>query len=404
MTPPTASPLPSPADLDAVLIAGPRRARRRRWALGLTIAAALLGAVTVGAVRTLRAPSGAWRTATVTRADLSVVVTAVGSVEARRVADVGSEESGVIREVLVEPNDTVKAGQALATLDPADLRAQDREAHAGVAAASAALDRARLDARAADFELQRALGLQSAGAIATAEVDGLRQRAEQAAADVANAVAQLDAARARLRRSDTTLGKAVLRAPIDGVVLTRDVQPGASVVAAFQAVTLFRIASDLRELRVEVDVDEADVPRVQPGQPATLSVPAWPDRTFAATVERVHRAPDRGAGVVTYQADLAAPNADGALWVGMTATAHLEAERLVGALTVPVAALQFAPAARGGDALPPPGPGEGRVWVPDGDEARPVLVQIGPSDGDRQVLRGGLDEGAVVILGREVAP
>lgn len=392
------SQLPGPEELEEVLQRRPRRQRRRRW----IVAAVLVGVLVLGVVllaSALRKDEVTWRTEVARTEVLNVRITAVGTVEPREVVDVGSEQSGTVHDVFVDENDLVEAGEALAELDTRVLDLQHRESHAQVASLVASLAQARAVAEARQADLKRLESLASVNAVSASDLDQARTLRDQAVAATGSAKAQLEAARVRLDLSDTNLHKALITSPISGVVLVRNVDPGQSVVAALQAVTLFQVAAGLGELLVEVDVDEADVPRVKAGQTAPFTVSAWPDREFPAVVSKVHLAPDQTAGVVTYRAELLADNPDGALLPGMTATARIEAERHEGALTVPLAALRFAPEEPPKDLIVP-GAGQGLVWRLVDGLPQPVLVELGPTDGVRQAVTGDLAAGDAVVLGR----
>lgn len=392
------SQLPGPDELEEVLQRGPRRRRRRRWLIAVVLG--LVAVIGVAfAASALRKEEVTWRTEPARTEVLNVLITAVGTVEPRDLVDVGSEQSGLVYDVFVDENDLVEAGQPLAELDTKVLDLQHRESRAQVAALVASLAQARTVASARAADLKRVQSLDRGHAVAPSDLEQAIALRDQAVASSDAAKAQLEAARARLGLSDANLHKAVIRSPISGVVLVRNVDPGQSVVAALQAVTLFQVAADLGELLVEVDVDEADVPRVKAGQKAPFTVSAWPDREFPAVVSKVHLAPDQTAGVVTYRAELFAENPDGALLPGMTATARIEAEHHEGALTVPLAALRFAPDEPPKD-LAVPGAGQGRVWKLVDGVPQPVLVDLGPTDGIRQAVTGELADGDALVLGR----
>jgi HlyD family secretion protein len=395
------SELPGAEQLKEVLELAPARRRRRRWSIGVAVGVAAVGVVVVAAGFWSRGKTVEWRTEAVQSEDLRVRVTAVGTIQPREVVSVGSEQSGLVFDVFVDENDLVTTGQPLALLDTKLLDLQHRESRAQSSALVAALQQARVVAGSRALDLDRMLGLDAGRAVAPADVDATRSAHDQAQLAVRAAEAQLQAARARLDLSDVNLDKAVIRSPIGGVVLRRNVDPGQSVVAALQAVTLFEVAADLGQLLVEVDVDEADVGRVKAEQAAWFTVSAWPEREFKAVVAKVHLAPDTTAGVVTYRAELLASNEDGALLPGMTATARIESERYPGALTVPLAALRFAPPDLPDD-LAAPAQGQGRVWRWAGDELDPVLVELGPTDGVRQSI-SGVEVGDLVVLGRATA-
>lgn len=403
--PEKAGALPSPQQLAAVLDEAPARNRLRRRLVWAGVGATALVAVVFGAVR-MRASEVQWRTEAVRREDLSVVVDAVGSIEPREVVSIGSEQSGIVHEVFVEEDELVLAGQALLALDPDLLSAQEREAVANVASLRATLAQSQAREREALLARERALQLSGSAAIAPSELDAAQSSADQSTAARRSAEAQLTAARARQGLATTNLSRAVVRSPIDGVVLTRNVEPGQSVVASFQSVTLFEVAADLSEMTLEIDIDEADVPRVQPGQLASFSVPAWPDREFRAIVTAVHLAPRKEGGVVTYRAELSAENKDGALRPGMTATVQIEAEKHPLALTVSLSALRFSPDPSQVpiEGLEPPGIGQARLWTLEEGRPKAVLVTLGPTDGVRQAVSGEIDAGQSVIVGVEEEP
>ena len=213
--------------------------------------------------------------------------------------------------------------------------------------------------------------------------------------------------------------KAVIRSPINGIVLDRQVDPGQTVAASFQTPTLFTVAEDLTKMRLIVDVDEADIGNVRVGQTAVFRVDAYPDRTFASKVTEVRSTPKTSNGVVTYQTVLSVDNSDTLLQPGMTATAEITVTQVTDAVLVPNAALRFTPpqtqAAPGGGGfrfLPRPpglqrrdrsGDGQPRVWRLVGDQVEPIDVTLGPTDGRVTVLRGGdLEPGTEVIV--DLAP
>ncbi|MCB9744602.1 MAG: efflux RND transporter periplasmic adaptor subunit [Alphaproteobacteria bacterium] len=389
------APTPDPELLRVLGMDAPRR--RRRWGLGI---GALLLLAAGGAWWASRdaGPEGAalYETAPAERGDLSMTVTAVGTVQPQDVVEIGSELSGVVRVVHVDVNDRVTAGQALAELDLTLLEAQLDQAKAQVASSRASLEQARLTEAEALRELGRTEELFAARSVSDQALDQAKSTHAKAHAAADLAEAQLLASYAARRVSATNIDKSTLRAPIDGVVLERNVEPGQAVVSALQAATLFRVARDLEHMEVQVQVDEADVGRVEAGQAARFTVPAHGERSFEATVRSVHVAPTPAQAVVTYEAILDVDNPDLALLPGMTATAEVSTGALTGALLVPGAALRWQPA---DPELEPPTGGAARVWVLDGDTPRAVEVVPGPSDGRRVSVEGPLEEGALVITG-----
>jgi HlyD family secretion protein len=384
------------------------------------------GAFAVASVRE-EAPAS-WRVAVVDRGAVISAVSATGTLNPRRTVDVSSQLSGQVREVLVDFNSRVAAGEPLARLEDSHLVArlgaavaeeqaakanlvlaesQRIRAAAQAEAAAAAKDRAAANARArdaaerdAEAELSRRQELRArgVGAANDAERAGFaaeRARAEGAAADAqaAEAAAMADAAQAELRVADAAIAAAeatvaqrlaqrrqvevdiersVIRSPIAGIVVNRQVNVGQTVAASLQAPTLFLIAGDLAEMELWATVDEADIGRVREGQPVRFSVGAWPDETFAGRVRTVRLAAAVTQNVVTYTVVVSVRNDDGRLMPGMTATMRIEHARAEGALRVPLAALRFRPAGSEPPALPP---GPGLVHV-QGEGGRPVPVRV----------------------------
>jgi len=325
---------------------------------------------------------------------LTLSVTATGALEAVTTVEVGSEISGLIETVAVEANDQVEQGQVLARLDTDRLEAEVIQARANVTAAEAAASEAEATLFEQEQKTRRAERLAEDGFISTEDLQAARAALARAREARSSAEAHIAVARASLEIAETTLRKAAIRAPISGVVLERSVDPGQAVAASFQTPVLFTIAEDLRRMELHVDVDEADVSRIRDGQSATFLVDAHPDRSFPATVTKVHYAPKTVSGVVTYRAVLAVDNADRALRPGMTATAEIQTDSLPDALLVPNSALRFTPP----DA-PLPAGDTPVVWqLRDGVPA-PVPVSPGASDGQwTAVETDSLRAGAPVIV------
>lgn len=319
-----------------------RRTRVRRIAWALAVVAA------VAAIMLWRAQGRAnaaprYVTTPVERGDLAVTVTATGTLSALDTVEVSSEVSGRVAEVRVDYNDRVRSGQVLAVLNPEQAQARAQEAAAQVEAASAALVRARATAEEARRKLARAQELADAGLLSKDELDTAQATARRAEADVGSAAAQTTVARASLDDVRSALRKTTILSPIDGIVLSRSVEPGQTVAASFQAPVLFTLARDLTQMRLVVAVDEADVGKVREGNPATFTVDAYPGRTFPSRVDSLRNVAKTDQNVVTYEAVLAVDNDDLALRPGMTATANVVTEEKRGVLMVPNAALRFTP-------------------------------------------------------------
>jgi HlyD family secretion protein len=243
------------------------------------------------------------------------------------------------------------------------------------------------------------------------EMDSQEASVKRARADQASFAAQVAQSQASLTAIETDIRKAIIRSPISGIVLDRQIDPGQTVAASFQTPTLFTLAQDLTKMKLIVDVDEADIGNVRVGQPASFRVDAYPDRPFKSTVSEVRSTPKTSNGVVTYQTVLAVDNSERLLQPGMTATAEITVTRVEDTLLVPNAALRFTPPAavsqptggRGGFFLLPPPPGarrtppparnQPRIWILAGNNPMPIDVVTGPSDG--RVTAVTVDEGSL---------
>lgn len=355
------------------------------------------------------------------RGRLTVTVTANGTLQPTNKVDIGSELSGTVAKVHVDLNDRVKKGQVLAELDTDRLRDQVTRSAAALRVAEARVRQSEAtlaDARGTLGRLQTVARLSGGKVPSQAELASAEAAVARAEAELASTRAGVADATAAHSSDRTNLRKAFIRSPIDGVVLSRSVDPGNAVAASLQAVTLFTLAEDLKQLKLDVNVDEADVGRVAQGQKARFTVSAYPNREYPARVTRVAYGSTIKDNVVTYVAELQAANEDLSLRPGMTATAVVTATEREGVWLVPNAALRFnpeavAPAASGGivsrllPRLPvqaPRRPGvklaaAQRLWVL--KDGAPVAVPIvaGASDGRMTEVSGeGLREGLAVIV------
>jgi HlyD family secretion protein len=412
-------PDPAPADLDALLGDGHVRRWWQRPALwfGLLLVALLAGGTYWWLAQKKTAAAPRFVTEEVRRGGLTLTVTANGTLQPTRAVNIGSELSGTVRRVLVDVNDRVKKGQVLVELDTAKLVAQVQRSRASLAAAQARLAQTGAtvkEAQASLARLQEVARLSGGKVPSVAELDAGGAALDRARADERSARASVEDARAALSNDETSLSKASIVSPIDGVVLTRAVEPGNAVAATLQAVTLMTVAEDLTRMRLEVKVDEADVGVVQVGQKATFTVSAYPSRRYPANVTRVAFGSTTTDNVVTYVTWLDVDNGDLSLRPGMTASATITAVERDDVLLVPNTALRFAPAGtgappdapngaaasgggivsklmprlpRGGQRGGPRGSGGAtaalarQVWVLQDGAAKPVAVLPGISDG-----------------------
>jgi RND family efflux transporter, MFP subunit len=409
-----AGPVP---DLSAILADQRRKPRGRR--IGWGIALLVLVAGGIGGYLYIRSDtqSYSYETQPVTRGDLEVIVTATGSVQPTDQVDISSELSGTIRAVNVTYNSPVEAGAVLAELDTSKLQADVENARAQLASARANLLKAETEVASTRTSFDRLTGLAQRNVTSQQDLDAARYAHEAAVAAKAVSEASVQSAEASLRLAEVNLGKSRIVSPIDGVILTRDVEPGQTVASSLNAPVLFTIAGDLRQMELQVAVDEADVGQVGEGQDATFTVDAYPDRSFPARIQTIRYASETVSNVVTYKAILTVENDDLLLRPGMTATADIVVQSVDDTLLVPNAALRYSPpaAARssGGSVLTrlfrPPRMGGGNrqspqegtergVWVLRDGAPQRVPLETGPSDGQSTVVRGGrLQEGDLVI-------
>jgi len=366
----------------------------------------------------------------VERASLDLTVTATGNLRPTNQVTVGSEVNGPVERVLVDVNDRVTRGQVIAVINTEIVDQQIAQSRAQLNAARASLTQARatLDVDTAQLaRLEEVRRLSDGRVPSQVELEQAQAAVARDRAAVASARANIEAAQASLQANTTTRSRAVIRAPVTGVVLARQIEPGQTVVASFNAVTLFVIAEDLSEMQLRVSIDEADVGAVQKGQRATFTVDAYPGRRFPARVERVDLASGNtvenqaaaagGASVVSYEARLAVDNPEGLLRPGMTATATIATQSTGQALLVPNAALRFNPDEQQGSAggvfnpqigleeqEQQSGIGVGsrqqvRVLQDDGT-LKTIEVVTGQSDGRRTVVRSAdLKPGMKVVTG-----
>ena len=405
--------------------------KRYKWLVaGLSLAL-------IAGVFVLRSNSGpaevTFRTAPVQRGDLTVRVTATGTIQPLNQVDVGAEISGLIEAVNVDFNDRVSLGQSLATMDKDQLSARVRQSEAQLISAKAKVEEAKASELEARNNLKRAESLHEQGNVSEQSLDNAKAASARSRAVLASVNAQVTVAEANLAADQTNLAKTDITAPIDGIVLTRQVEPGQTVAASLQTPVLFTLAEDLSAMKLVVDIDEADIGQVKEGQEASFSVDAYAGRVFPATITSVRFAPKNENGVVTYEALLSVDNSDLALRPGMTATATITTANREGAMLVPYAALRFTPPMPEGEEADAPSgragpPGlmgmmmprfsrnrdgrqtplqagaPGQVWVMERGRPKPVLVDVGLLDGERaEVIADGLTEGTEVITGIQAA-
>ena len=370
--------------------------RARFWLLAGALSLALAAGVGA-AVRRAQSRSGQhYVMAQVTRGDVRVTVTATGTLSALGAVDVGSEVSGRVQNVYVDYNQRVTKGQVLAEIDPVELKAAAAQASAQLAANRAGITTAEATLFETTQTLNRAQTQLQQGLVATKDLESANAAHARAEAALASAKANATLASANASSAAWKLTKTKIISPIDGVVLSRSVAPGQTVAATFQTPVLFRLATDLAALELNVQVDEADVGRIREGLGAEFRVDAYPERVFTSQVRSVRNEAKSSSNVVYYEAILTVDNSDRLLRPGMTATATIASEVHENVLRVPNAALRFEPPAETGPAsspattLAPLAPGRKRVYTlaADGRTLAPVELTPGASDGTNTEIAG----------------
>ncbi|NDY74131.1 efflux RND transporter periplasmic adaptor subunit [Desulfobacter hydrogenophilus] len=419
-------------DIKATLNAGSRKKSKKRIFIIILILI-LVAAGTYFFLLSKGPPSGgpdagmSFKTAPAAVTDIHVTVSATGTLEPTNEVEVGSELSGTIQEVFVDYNDQVTEGQVLARLDITDLQAQVRKSKASLAAARASVRQAQATVDQTDRKLKNLKKVRelSGGKVpAQTDMDEAQANYTRAVADRASADASVAEVQASLDSTLTELSKADIISPVNGIVLTRDIEKGSTVAASFEAPVLFTLAEDLTKMKLNVDVDEADIGVVKEGLYAHFTVDAYPKRKFAAKIQQVRFNATTTDGVVTYETIMTCDNADLALRPGMTATADIIVKQADQVLSVPSAAMRFSMPKPGENNSKPsllrmfmPGPSrrgnrsakqvtitggkdQETLWILDANKRpRPVPVKAGLSDGiNTQILKGDITQGTQVIV------
>jgi HlyD family secretion protein len=366
---------------------------------------AVMAAVTGTAAAYYRAnadeDSPAFQTSKVTRGDVVQTVDATGALEAVTTVQVSTQVSGTIKALFADFNSKVKKGQVVAELDPSLMQTQVAQAQASLVKLQADVERARVDVDDTQAKLRRAQDLSAQQLIPRTDLETAETNARQAEAAVKSAEAQVAQARASLNQSQVNLAHTIIRAPIDGIVMSRSVDVGQTVAASMSAPTLFVIAQDLGHMQVNASIDESDIGRIQAGQAVDFRVDAYPGETFHGTVSQVRLEPVTVSNVVNYVTIIDVPNPELKLKPGMTATVSVEIARADDVVRVPAAALRFRPA----PAANAVGATGARVFEVRDGVAHQVPVETGISDGTMTaIVAGNLSDHATVITGLATTP
>ncbi len=337
-----------------------------------------------------------FRTDKVVRGDIVKAVMATGTVNAVTTVLVGTQVSGTIKQIHVDYNSPVKQGQLIAQIDPSAFEAQVQQAKANLLSAEANLQRAEANLADAKRTMERNRTLFEKNLIARSDLDSSETRYEAEKAQVKASGGQIAQADASLKLAETNLKYTRIISPVDGVVISRNVDVGQTVAASFQTPTLFTIAQDLTKMQINTNVDEADIGRVRKGQEVEFTVDAYPDVTFRGEVWQVRNAPITVQNVVTYDAVIKVDNPDLLLKPGLTANVSIIISTSRDVLKIPNAALRFRPPDKGKEAAGKKGEA---VWIAEKGSPRRISITTGISDGNHTELASGeLKEGQEVIV------
>ncbi len=374
----------------------------RKWLAILLAVLVLIAAGAATAYLRSRPAAAAFRTASVVRTDLTQRVTATGTLQPVITSPVGAQVSGIVWKLHADFNSPVKAGDLLVELDPALFQNAVALATSALAQAEANLTSAQATALGARSARDRTANLERSALASDADVDATQAIFAQSAGLARSSVAQIAQAHAQLDLAKLNLQHSIIRSPVDGTVISRNIDVGQAVAATLTAPTLFTIARDMRHMQVHAAVDEADIGEVGQGQSASFTVDAFRDQTFSAVVKEVRNAPQTLSNVVTYDVVLDVDNPDRKLRPGMTANVLILVAQRLQVLALPNEALRFRPAVASASAgivkSASSGPREGAaVYVEQGDAAVRVPIRLGVSDGTMTEVEG-LDLGRAVII------
>lgn len=326
-----------------------------------------------------------YSTATVEKQDITTSVTATGTIEPVTSVDVGTQVSGIVSKLYVDYNSVVKAGQVIAELDRTNLLST-------LAAAQANLKSAQCDLDYQKTNYERYKNLYDQGLISANDYDQARlsyARAQQTVAQQQESV----------KRAQTDLGYATITSPIDGIVLSKEVEEGQTVASSFNTPTLFKIAQDLTDMRVIADVDEADIGEVKEGQRVTFTVDAFPNDTFEGKVTQVRQQATTESNVVTYEVVISAPNQDLKLKPGLTANVNIYTMEVKDVLAVPAKALRFTPneaMLNEGETITDTNAKQ-KLWVKEGPNIKALAVETGMTNGTLTQIVNGVNAGTEVL-------
>jgi HlyD family secretion protein len=379
----------------------------------LLILAAIVALAAAAAVYFIRSKNEAppYKTSKILRGDIAETVTASGTIDAVTTVLVGTQVSGTIKSIHADFNSPVKKGRLIALIDPSVFEAQMEQARANLMSAGADFQHAEVVLKDAERTLRRNRELRAKDYIAQTDLDTAETNRDTALAQVSSSRAHITQMEAALRMARTNLAYTRIVSPVNGIVVSRNVDVGQTVAASFQTPTLFTIAEDLKRMQITASVAEADVGRIAVGLPVEFTVDAYPEAVFKSAVSEIRNAPVTVQNVVSYNVMMKVANPELKLRPGMTANVSIIIRKKSDVLKIPNAALRFKPpmesrkpgekggrAETGGRAKNPASKGPG-VWILDGGKLRRVAVVTGISDGSlTEIASGELSEGREVVV------
>ena len=383
--------------------------RTSKITLAVALLLLLLGALALHLRSNETAIDVTYELTKVERGDLLYSISATGTLSPLITVQVGSQVSGTIEEVYVDFNSKVKKGQIVAQIEPALFRAQVAQAQANYESSNAVLDKARVIVEDARRQLERAKDLQKKSMMAESDIEAAQFNFDAAVVETRVKKAAVAQAKATLDQAQVNLANTTIYTPIEGVVLSKDVDVGQTVAASLQAPTLFTIAQDLRHMQIETNVDEAFIGMVHEGQTVTFSVFAYPQDIFEGKLVQIRLSPQSqdDSDVVLYNCIIEVDNTNLKLKPRMTATVTIQVDARQDILKVPNSALRYMPD------LPAErlkelrqqvdfDNNEALIWTPSADGAVPIKVILGlSSDHQTEVSAEGLIEGMEIIIGEK---
>lgn len=360
--------------------------KKKKLIICISVAIAIIAAVTIFMRSNKRQPiTIIYETAKVERATISNCVTATGTIEPVNKVEVGTQVSGIISKIYVDYNSIVKKGQVIAELDKINLESELASAKANLASSKSELDYQ-------ETNYKRMKALHDRGFISDDDFD-IADLSYKKAKEAY--LVQLQT----VQKAQTNLGYATITSPIDGVVLSKDVEEGQTVAASFSTPTLFTIARDLTDMQVVANVDEADIGNVRDGQRVTFTVDAFPDDTFEGRVKQVRQQGEEESNVVTYEVVISAPNNDLKLKPQLTANVNIYTEEIENVVSVPAKALRFSPSKEmmnDGEKIKDCN-ATNKLWIKEANILKAYPVKTGITNGIRTQILEGVKEGTAVI-------